>query len=61
MGGKMGLTLTWTLEQQSSGFDNEAWPLLNELIPTGKIIMGNTGRKTIDDALEALNKAAFGS
>lgn len=61
MGGKMGLTFSRETEKGSSGFDNEAWPLLNELIPTGKTIMGNTGRKTIKDALEALNKAAFGS
>ena len=56
----MGLTLTWKPEDESSSFDNEAWPLLNELIPNEKTILGNTRPKAIEDALEALNKAAFG-
>ena len=57
----MGLTLTWKPEDESSSFDNEAWPLLNELIPTGPTILADPDRKAIKDALEALNKAAFGS
>jgi hypothetical protein len=60
MGGKMGLTLTWKPEQQSSGFDDEAWPLLNELIPNGPTILEDPDQKALQDALEAMNKAAFG-
>lgn len=57
----MGLTFSRETEKGSSGFDNEAWPLLNELIPTGPTILADPDRKAIKDALEALNKAAFGS
>ncbi|GHG24115.1 hypothetical protein [Paracoccus aerius] len=56
----MGLTFSRETETESPGFDDEAWPLLHELIPDGPTIMGKTGQKEIEDALEALNKAAFG-
>ncbi len=56
----MGLTLSWEPEKQSSGFDNEAWPLLHELIPNGQPILRDTSQKALQDALEALKDAAFG-
>ncbi|MFD2815804.1 hypothetical protein ACFSYD_17800 [Paracoccus aerius] len=58
--GKDGADILQGDRNRIPGFDDEAWPLLHELIPDGPTIMGKTGQKEIEDALEALNKAAFG-